>query len=148
MTMDKKRILIVDDEPSITRLLKLALERRGDYQVHTVNCGLDALLAARNFEPNLILLDIMMPHLSGADVAAQLRLDPCLGLTPVIFLTAAVRKEELGGVCGKIGGRRFVAKPLNVSEILSVVDEALANTALTPSHPPARHSSEPHSIDS
>ncbi len=124
--MSTPKILVVDDEPSITRLLKLTLERQGGYQVMTANSGADALLAASEFEPQLILLDIMMPHLSGAEVAAQLRLDPCLRSTPVIFLTAAVRKEELGGASGKIGGRRFVAKPLNVHEVLDIVDQALA----------------------
>jgi CheY-like chemotaxis protein len=127
--MNTKCILVVDDEPSITRLLKLALERRREYVVHTANSGPDALLAARHVLPDLILMDIMMPHLSGAEVAAQLRLDPNLRSTPIIFLTAAVRKEELGGVCGKIGGRCFVAKPLNMADVLGIVERTLQESA-------------------
>ena len=130
--MNAKRILVVDDEPGITRLLKLNLEQRRHYEVHTANSGTDALLGARAFQPDLILLDVMMPHLSGAEVAAQLRQDPALRQTPVIFLTAAVRKEELGGGCGKIGGRFFVAKPINVTEVLAIVDQALAAATRTP----------------
>ena len=141
--MNTKRILVVDDEPSITRLLKLTLERQRDYVVHTANSGSDALLAAREFRPHLILLDIMMPDLTGAEVAAQLRLDPLLRLTPVIFLTAAVRKEELGGICGKIGGRRFVAKPLNVTDVLGIVDRELGGSA-APACTTSVHRISPH----
>jgi CheY-like chemotaxis protein len=132
---NKKRILVVDDEPAITRLLKLTLEQRVGYQVHTANSGNDALLAARSFQPHLILMDIMMPQLSGAEVAAQLRLDPLLRNIPVFFLTAAVRKQELGGPCGNIGGRMFVAKPLNVTEVLKIVERALG----TPPRPVSCH---------
>ena len=135
--MNTKRIMVVDDEPAIARLLKLTLEQRAGFQVHTANSGSDALLAARAFQPHLILMDIMMPHLSGAEVAAQLRLDPLLRHTPVIFLTAAVRKQELGGASGNIGGRTFVAKPLNVSEVLTVVERTLGT--LQASHSRSSH---------
>ena len=140
--MNTKRILIVDDEVSITRLLKLAIEHHRDYEVHTANSGADALLAVRPFQPHLILLDLMMPRLSGAEVATQLGLDPGLSRIPVIFLTAAVRTEELGGVCGKIGGRTLVAKPLKVSAILSIIDQALTNGTNPTSRPPDRNLTE------
>ncbi len=140
--MNIKHILIVDDEPSVTRLLKLTLERRSDYCVHTANSGKDALLAAYTFQPNLILLDLMMPQLSGAEVAAQLQQDPSLRHVPVIFLTAAVRAEELGGASGRIGGRTFVAKPIDASTLLTVVDCALAQHAVAPLRPAAGNFTE------
>src|SRR5574341_977452 len=99
--MVQKRILIVDDETTITRLLKLNLERTGAYVVREENLGSNAHLAAREFKPDLILLDIMMPDIDGGDVAAQLQEDPILKNTPVVFLTAAVKKDELnahGGI--------------------------------------------------
>jgi len=107
--MSKKRILVVDDEPSITRLLKLNLEQTGNYEVREENLGAQALDAAREFKPDLVLLDVMMPDMDGGDVAAGLKQDPALRKTPVVFLTAAVKKEELGAPEGKIGGRMYIA---------------------------------------
>ena len=94
--MSKKRILVVDDETSITRLLKLNLEQTGNYEVREENFGARVLEAAREFKPDLVLLDVMLPDMDGGDVAAGLKQDPALRKTPVVFLTAAVKKEELG----------------------------------------------------
>jgi two-component system OmpR family response regulator len=120
--MTKKRILVVDDETSITRLVKLNLERTGCYDVREVNAGASTLQAAREFQPDLILMDVMMPDLSGGEAAAQLRQDPACKRIPVIFLTAAVKREELAGSGGKIGGRQYVAKPISTEEILAVIE--------------------------
>jgi len=124
--MNKKRILVVDDEKSITRLLKLNLEQTGNYEVREENFGARAVAAAQEFRPDLVLLDVMMPDMDGGDVAAGLRQDPALRNTPVVFLTAAVKKEELGAPDGKIGGRIYIAKPLNVKGVLSVIERTLA----------------------
>jgi two-component system, OmpR family, response regulator len=123
--MSKKRILVVDDETSITRLLKMNLELLGNYEVREENSGKRAFETAREFKPDLILLDVMMPDMDGGDVAAALRRDPALRKTPVVFLTAAVKKEELGASEGKIGGRIYIAKPLNVKGVISVIEKTL-----------------------
>jgi CheY-like chemotaxis protein len=122
----KKRILIVDDEASITRLLKLNLEKTGHYDVREENLGSRAVDAAREFEPDLILLDVMMPDMDGGEVAAGLREDPILRKTPIVFLTAAIKKEELGGDQGKVGGRTYIAKPMNVQGVIGVIERTLA----------------------
>ena len=93
--MTKKKILVVDDEASITRLLKLNLEKTGAYSVRTENEGIKTVEAAREFKPDLILLDVMMPDIDGGDVAAKLQADGLLNDVPLVFLTAAVKKEEL-----------------------------------------------------
>src|SRR4029078_11133628 len=93
--MAKKRILIVDDEQSLTTLLKLNLEEFGNYEVRVENWPHDALAPAREFKPNLILLDIIMPRLPGGNVAAQIGEGPLLKDTPIVFLTAAVRKHQV-----------------------------------------------------
>jgi CheY-like chemotaxis protein len=124
--MSKKRILVVDDETSITRLLKLNLEQTGNYEVREENFGAKAVEAAQEFKPDLVLLDIMMPDMDGSDVAAGLKEDPALRKTPVVFLTAAVKKEELGAPEGMIGGRMYIAKPLNVKGVISVIEKTLA----------------------
>ena len=108
-----KKILVVDDEVTITRLLKLNLEKTGAYVVREENRGAKAYAAAREFKPDLILLDVMMPDLDGGEVAAKLQADPLLKSIPIIFLTAAVKKEEVSARDGFVGGFPYIAKPLD-----------------------------------
>jgi CheY-like chemotaxis protein len=124
--MRKDKILIVDDEATITRLLKLNLESSGDYEVREENEGLKAVDAARQFKPDLILLDVMMPDMDGGDVAAQLQSDRLLKKIPIIFLTAAVKKEELTASGGVIGGFPYIAKPLDMKGVLEQIELQLA----------------------
>src|SRR5256885_6808592 len=88
--MNRKRILVVDDEIGFTRLLKLTLEQTNDYEVRVENRPERALSAAREFRPDLVLLDVVMPRMFGADVAAGLRADGRLESTPVLVFTATV----------------------------------------------------------
>jgi CheY-like chemotaxis protein len=118
-----KRILIVDDEAGFTRLMKLMLERTGHYVVQEENDGSMALAAARQFIPDLVLLDIVMPKLDGGDVARQITSDPMLKNVKIIFLTAIVSEKEAGA--GGIGGFPFVAKPVSIDALKKVIDEAL-----------------------
>jgi len=126
--MVKKKILVVDDEASITRLLKLNLEKNGAFMVRTENEGTKALAAAREFKPDLILLDVMMPDIDGGDVAAIIQADPLLRNVPVVFLTAAVKKEELDAKGGMIGGFPYIAKPLDVKGVTAVIERTLADS--------------------
>jgi len=86
--MNRKKILVVDDEVSLTRMLKRNLEATGRYEVCEENFGARALEAARAFGPDLIVLDVMMPDADGGEVASRLGEDPRLRDVPVIFLTA------------------------------------------------------------
>ena len=122
----KRRVMIVDDEVSFTRLLKLNLEQIDGYEVQTVNAPLTALAEARRFQPELILLDVMMPDLPGGEVAAQLLADPDLRRVPIIFLTAAVKRTEVSSRGGVVGGLPFVAKPVEMKELRRVLDAHLA----------------------
>jgi CheY-like chemotaxis protein len=117
--MSQKRILIVDDEESFTRLLKLNLEAGGSYRVRTENRASQALPAAREFRPDLVLLDIMMPEMDGGDVAAVLKADPDLKNVPIVFLTAAVKKDEVKARGGEVGGHPYLAKPVDVETVIA-----------------------------
>jgi two-component system OmpR family response regulator len=121
--MIMKRILVVDDEPSVTRNLKLNLESSGGYDVFAENHATNALTAARIFRPDLILLDVMMPGMDGGDVAARLRADPLLRDTPVVFLTALVSNEETDGHEMLSGAEMFLAKPVDIGELKKTVEE-------------------------
>lgn len=124
--MVKKKILVVDDETSITRLLKLNLEKDGAFTVRTENQGTKALAAAKDFKPDLILLDVMMPDIDGGDVAADIQADPILRGVPIVFLTAAVKKEEVEAKGGMVGGFPYIAKPLDVKGVTAVIERTLA----------------------
>ena len=124
--MVKKKILVVDDEASITRLLKLNLEKNGAFLVRAENEGTKVLAAAKEFKPDLILLDVMMPDIDGGDVAAIIQADPVLRNVPVVFLTAAVKQEELEAKGGMIGGFPYIAKPLDVKGVTAVIERTLA----------------------
>jgi CheY-like chemotaxis protein len=139
---NKKRILIVDDEERFTRILRLNLGCTGRYTVRTENSALNACTTAREFRPDLILLDVMMPGLDGGEVAAQLRRLPSTKDTPVVFLTAAVTNDEIASRQGRIGGAPYVAKPVELDVLMDCIEQNLTRQpwAATPSWrpPPAR----------
>jgi CheY-like chemotaxis protein len=122
--MDKKRIFIVDDESGFTRLLKLTLEKTGGYLVQEENDGTNAWRAAREFKPDIIFLDIVMPKIDGGDVAQQIRSDPALAHVPIIFLTAIVSQKETNS---EIGGFPFLAKPVSLDAITQCIREHLGS---------------------
>lgn len=120
--MKKKKILLVDDERSFTRVLKLYLEKTGTYEVRDENRGEMALAAARQFKPDLILLDIVMPDMDGGEIASNIIADETLKNTPIVFLTAAVAKDEEG----MISGRPFIAKPANAEEVVECIEKNIS----------------------
>ncbi|MDH3948235.1 MAG: response regulator [Gammaproteobacteria bacterium] len=121
----KKRILVVDDEPALTRMVKLNLERTGNYEVRTENQGSMAVQAAREFKPDLIFLDVMMPDMSGDEVSAQLKEDEELSQIKFIFMTAIVTKDETESMGSNIGGNEFLAKPVKTDELIATIERVL-----------------------
>jgi CheY-like chemotaxis protein len=119
-----KHILVVDDEPAITRLIKLNLESTGRYTVSTENRGSRAIETARQSQPDLILLDIMMPDMLGSEVAAAVHEDPALNHIKIVFLTAMLKKDEARS-SEEIGGQRIIAKPISTDELIQVIEEVL-----------------------
>jgi len=120
--MEKKRILLVDDEVMFTELLKLNLEQTRAYEVRVENKGSAVLAAARAFKPHLILMDIVMPDLDGGQVAAQLQADPRMQDTPIVFLTAVVTRREAKKRQGIIVGFPLIAKPVSVDEVVACIE--------------------------
>ncbi len=124
--MRKTKVLKVDDEVSLTRLTKMNLEAEGSFEVQAVNKAKEALAAARAFQPDVILMDVMMPDGSGGDAANLIARDPLVGWTPVIFLTAAVRKQEVDAAGGKIGGQVYISKPVTAKELAVKLAQVVA----------------------
>jgi DNA-binding response OmpR family regulator len=129
--MDKKRILIVDDEPSFTRMVKLNLEKTGQFEVREENRATAAVATAREFKPHLVILDVIMPGLDGGDVANLIKKDRELRGTPVIFLTAAVSPKEAGKKGLESGGGLFLAKPVSLDDLVQCINENVQPDAST-----------------
>ena len=119
-----RRILIVDDDRDGTRLIKSLLEEISHYLVLEENDAAKAHESARDFRPDLILLDIMMPQIDGGDIAAQIDADPGLQRTPIIFLTALVTKTEAKAGL-HIQGHPVLAKPIDIPELINRIEENL-----------------------
>jgi len=114
---DNRKILIVDDEKDILELLEYNLEKEG-FDVQTANNGMQAVEIAREFIPDLILLDIMMPVMDGVETCRQLREVIELNDTFIIFLTA--RSEEYSEVAGfEAGGDDYLNKPIKPRALIS-----------------------------
>lgn len=124
LTKEKRRVLIVDDDPESTHLVKVLLERAGAYVVLEENDAAKAFETTSNFRPDVILLDIMMPQTDGAEVAAQIEADSELQNTPIIFLTALVTEPETRAGL-RIEGHRSVAKPINIPELINQIEQCL-----------------------
>ncbi len=117
----KKRILIVDDEPGFSSMLRLTLETQGYYEVQTENSASAARQTARFFDPDLIILDIMMPELDGAELAAAMKEDRLLREVPILFMTALVSGNE----CGTRGGQTYLSKNVPVDRLIECIEEKL-----------------------
>jgi CheY-like chemotaxis protein len=125
MKTEKKRILVVDDQVRDTRLLKLYLEQTNDYVVREENDSKAALSAAEEFEPDLILLDVMMPAVDGGELAARFKASAKLKTVPIVFLTALITKEEVNAGDGLIAGMPFLAKPVVLPEVVACLKHHL-----------------------
>lgn len=111
------KVLVVDDEPDILELLQYNLVKEG-YEVKTANEGKKAIEIAKDFLPNLILMDIMMPSMDGVEAGRRLREIPELASTYIIFLTA--RSEEYSEVAAfDIGADDYIAKPIKPRALMS-----------------------------
>jgi two-component system, OmpR family, KDP operon response regulator KdpE len=123
---EKKRILVVDDEPQITRVLRTALTGSG-YEVRTADDGHGGLRLAREWQPDLVITDISMPNMSGIELCRQLRAESAL---PVIVLS--VKGEEKTKVEAlDAGADDYVTKPIGMDELLARVRRNLARTKPT-----------------
>jgi two-component system OmpR family response regulator len=121
---NKWRILIVDDNPRFSHTARLILQQSGQYVVCEENDAASAVETARSFRPDLILLDLVMPQLNGAEVAGQIETDWALHAVPILFVTGLVTPDEARNG-QRIDGHRAVSKPTSSSDLLSVVEESL-----------------------
>jgi DNA-binding response OmpR family regulator len=119
--MRRSRILIVDDEPGLVRIMTLMLSNLDRFEVSSVSDASLALKAVVKFKPHLVLLDLVMPKLSGGDVARQIREDPRVCNTPILFLSAIVKGTE-----PEICGCPAICKPIGIDALVEAIEEQLS----------------------
>lgn len=124
------RILIIDDQDSNILVLEELLLMKGYFNIHKVNDAREALAAMANIKPHLVLLDLMMPHLSGYDILDLMRAEGYMdGFMPVLVLTADATSEAKKMALEK-GASDFLTKPFNLSEVNARITNLLRNVCL------------------
>jgi DNA-binding response OmpR family regulator len=118
------KILIADDEPNILISLEYLMKREG-FEVHLARDGREALAMLQQERPRLVLLDVMMPHLSGFEVCQALRADEALKDTLVLMLTAKGRDTDVAKGLG-VGADAYMTKPFSTKELVQKVRTMLA----------------------
>jgi two-component system, OmpR family, alkaline phosphatase synthesis response regulator PhoP len=124
MNQSVNKILVVDDEADIIELLQYNLEKEG-YEVATANDGKQAIEKAKTFMPEVVLMDIMMPVMDGVEAARQLRQNPDLKDTYILFLTA--RSEEYSEIAAfEAGADDYITKPIKPKSQNKQINSLLA----------------------
>jgi DNA-binding response OmpR family regulator len=120
------RVLVIDDEPEITEIVEAFLVEAG-FVVKVENDSQKALMSAETFNPDLILLDIMMPGADGYDICNRIKQNPKFMTTPVVFLTGKDRNDDMGRSF-KAGGDMFIKKPFSCDRLLEIVNIVLMSS--------------------
>jgi DNA-binding response OmpR family regulator len=126
----RKKILVVDDDAELVELISFNLKQAG-HSVGTASNGVEALKKARSLEPDLIVLDVMMPELDGFAVCEILRRDSSTATVPILMLTAL--SSELGRLAGLgSGASEFITKPFSPRVLVQRIEELLQKFSKTP----------------
>ena len=123
-----KKILIIDDEPDLCELIEFQLQKEG-YKTNSLSNPLEAIGYARDYDPHLIILDIMMPGLDGLHLCSMLKVDSLLNNIPILFLTACSDADEkIKGF--ERGADDYLTKPFDIRELLARVKVILTRTLM------------------
>ena len=125
-TIEKRRVLVVDDQPNVTDLVRLFLEKTNRYTVFVQNVSHSVLATAKQVKPHLFILDVDMPGKDGGDVARELSESREFATTPVLFFTSLISPSEAGKRETERGGKKFLAKPIDARSLVEAVDRNCA----------------------
>jgi CheY-like chemotaxis protein len=126
MGTEKTRVLVVDDEAGLTRMVRLNLEKTGRFEVREENLATRACATASEFKPHIVILDVVMPEMDGGEVLDAFRADGELKNVPVIFLTATLTKESANLRKGYIQGYPVIAKPVDSKDLIRAIEQNIA----------------------
>jgi len=122
---DKKKVLVVDDEPEIVDLLVDVLERDGRFEVKTAACGYDAGLLTQQFRPDVIVLDYMLPDINANVVCKTIHSNPSLEDTKIILISGHIEKEDASAETQQLGADAFLHKPFQINELVAKIADLL-----------------------
>ncbi|RLQ87218.1 response regulator [Notoacmeibacter ruber] len=126
--MEKMRVLYVDDEPDIREIAVISLEIGEQFEVKSCSSGEEAVPFAKQWRPEVILLDVMMPVIDGPETLRRLRSQPETAAIPIIFVTARTQKQEVDRYF-ELGAQGVIPKPFRPMELVDDVKRILAGTA-------------------
>jgi DNA-binding response OmpR family regulator len=118
--MERSKILIVDDEPGLVRIMTLMLASLDRYEVFSVLDATLALKAVVKFKPHLVLLDWVMPKVNGGEIARQIRADSRVCKTPILFLSAITKPTE-----PELSGFPAIGKPIGIHALVEAIEKQL-----------------------
>lgn len=118
---NRVRVLVVDDDPSIVRIIEEMLGREERFEIRTVATGYDAGMVTREFRPNIVLLDYMLPDVNGNIVCERIKSDSELSDTKIIIISGVVRQAEIDCLL-ESGADAFIPKPFQVEELIEKID--------------------------
>lgn len=124
--MNTSNILVIEDDPIVGRTISRTLQSK-EFKVTLANSGVEGLKTARRYPPDLIVLDVIMPGMDGYTVCKEIRADPVLKDTPILFLTAKIKEEDrIEGL--RAGADDYLSKPFNIDELILRVRAILRRT--------------------
>jgi CheY-like chemotaxis protein len=121
----RPKVLMIDDNKEICRLMKEYLEKTGRYEVTTFTDARMGVRYAQIEKPDVILLDLMMPDMDGTEAAEYLLEDETTRYIPIIFITAAIKRDEAEERLGQIHGHPILAKPVTPVEVMNEIEKIL-----------------------
>lgn len=121
----KRRVLVVDDDEQIVELFVDVLDRDGRFEVRTAGTGYDAGMLTREFMPELMILDYMLPDINGNVVCRTVRQSPDLASMKIVIVSGVVNQDEINDLLSA-GADEFVKKPFNIEKLMSRITELLA----------------------
>ncbi len=122
LELGKTRVLVVDDDPAIVEMLVELLERDGRFEVQTAATGFDAGLKTREFRPDAIVLDYMLPDINGNAVCRSIRNDPTLRDVRIIIVSGVIDREHVDRLLAD-GADDFIQKPFSVEQLVNRITE-------------------------
>ena len=120
----KKKLLIVDDEQDLVDLMADAFDRDGRFEIRTANNGFDAGMQVKEFRPDIVILDVMLPDINGKEVCQRVRIDSTLDTVKIICISGMIEQDKVGDL-REAGADDFVQKPFAVESLIERVCDLL-----------------------
>ena len=120
----KRKILVVDDDVELVELITDVLERDGRFEVRSVNNGFDAGMMVKDYKPDLIVLDVMLPDINGKEVCQRVRSDKTMDTVQIICISGMVEEDKVDGL-RQAGANDFMRKPFEVDRLIERICQLL-----------------------